>query len=82
MNLYIKLFLLAFISINSLNAQVLKTTENNGNLILEDIPPIPQQLKDDLRKFQNVDQGLLEVLMLLVSNYTFQQDLEMLANFI
>mgnify|MGYP003312070892 FL=1 len=57
MNQYIKLFLLVFISINSLNAQVLTTTENNGNLILEDIPPIPQNLKDDLRKFQNVRSG-------------------------
>ena len=57
MNLYIKLFLLAFISINSLSAQVLTTTENNGILILEDIPPIPQNIKDDLRKFQNVRSG-------------------------
>ena len=29
-------------------------TENNGNLILEDIPLIPQSIKDDLSKFQNV----------------------------
>ena len=29
-------------------------TENNGNLILEDIPIIPQSIKDDLSKFQNV----------------------------
>ncbi|MFL2723096.1 MAG: alpha/beta fold hydrolase [Gammaproteobacteria bacterium] len=57
MKLYIKYFLLAFISVNSLSAQVLTTTENNGNLILEDIPPIPQNLKDDLRKFQNVRSG-------------------------
>ena len=27
-------------------------TENNGNLILEDIPIIPQSIKDDLSKFQ------------------------------
>ena len=25
-------------------------TENNGNLILEDIPAIPQSIKDDLKK--------------------------------
>ena len=29
-------------------------TENNGNLILEDIPDIPQSIKEDLSKFQNV----------------------------
>jgi dipeptidyl aminopeptidase/acylaminoacyl peptidase len=30
------------------------TTENNGNLILEDIPAIPGSIKEDLSKFQNV----------------------------
>ena len=29
-------------------------TENNGNLILEDIPLIPESIKEDLSKFQNV----------------------------
>lgn len=29
-------------------------TENNGNLILEDIPAIPNSIKEDLSKFQNV----------------------------
>ena len=29
-------------------------TENNGNLILEDIPAIPGSIKEDLSKFQNV----------------------------
>ena len=28
--------------------------ENNGNLILEDVPTIPQSIKDDLKRFQNV----------------------------
>ena len=37
----------------ALNAQETRT-ENNGNLILEDIPSIPQSIKDDLSKFQNV----------------------------
>lgn len=31
-----------------------KRTLNNGNLILEDIPEIPQQLVDDLNRYQNV----------------------------
>ena len=34
-------------------AQELRT-ENNGNLILEDVPIIPQSIKDDLKRFQNV----------------------------
>lgn len=29
-------------------------TLNNGNLVLEDIPAIPQQIVDDLNRFQNV----------------------------
>ncbi len=29
-------------------------TENNGNLILEDVPAIPQSIKDDLKRYQNV----------------------------
>ena len=82
MNLYIKFFLLAFISINSLSAQVITTSENNGNLILEDIPPIPQNLKDDLRKFQNVRSGSFRGFDASGDKYTSQQDLEMLANFI
>ena len=40
-----------------LSSQVITTTENNGNLILEDIPSIPQELVDDLNKFQNVRSG-------------------------
>ncbi|AOE48796.1 S9 family peptidase [Kangiella sediminilitoris] len=35
-------------------ATVEKRTLNNGNLILEDIPEIPQQLVDDLNRYQNV----------------------------
>ncbi len=29
-------------------------TENNGNLILEDVPAISQSIKDDLKRYQNV----------------------------
>jgi dipeptidyl aminopeptidase/acylaminoacyl peptidase len=29
-------------------------TKNNGNLILEDVPAIPQSIKDDLKRYQNV----------------------------
>ncbi|NND00149.1 MAG: S9 family peptidase, partial [Gammaproteobacteria bacterium] len=35
-------------------ADVTRVEANNGNLIMEDIPPIPQLIKDDLHRFQNV----------------------------
>ena len=47
------LWFLCFSLVLILDAQE-KRTENNGNLILEDIPIIPQIIKDDLSKFQNV----------------------------
>ena len=31
-----------------------RRTENNGNLVLEDIPAIPKSIKENLSKFQNV----------------------------
>ena len=38
----------------SANAAATETrTLNNGNLVLQDIPPIPQQIKDDLNRYQN-----------------------------
>ncbi|GGF55618.1 S9 family peptidase [Alteromonas lipolytica] len=36
------------------NAEITTRTENNGNLILEDIPPIPQKIVDDLNRYQNI----------------------------
>ena len=39
--------------VSTLYAQETRT-ENNGNLILEDIPAIPGSIKEDLSKFQNV----------------------------
>ena len=35
-------------------AAVNRSSVNNGNLILEDIPPIPQSVVDDLNRYQNV----------------------------
>ncbi len=37
-----------------LQAEVQHRTLNDGNLILEDIPPIPQTIVDDLNRYQNV----------------------------
>ena len=41
----------------NLHSQSITTTVNNGNLILEDIPTIPQTIKDDLKRYQNVRSG-------------------------
>jgi dipeptidyl aminopeptidase/acylaminoacyl peptidase len=35
-------------------AEVMRTEANNGQLIMEDIPAIPQSIKDDLNRYQNV----------------------------
>ena len=37
--------------------QTIQRVENNGNLILEDIPPIPESIKSDLVQYQNVRSG-------------------------
>lgn len=35
-------------------AEVVTRTANNGNLVMEDVPEIPQQIVDDLNRYQNV----------------------------
>ncbi|KZX59316.1 TetR family transcriptional regulator [Halioglobus sp. HI00S01] len=35
-------------------AEVERTTANNGQLVMEDVPPIPEQIARDLRRYQNV----------------------------
>ena len=35
-------------------AEVETRTANNGNLVMEDVPAIPQQIVDDLNRYQNV----------------------------
>ncbi len=34
--------------------EVLKTSANNGNLVMEDVPEIPQRIVDSLNRYQNV----------------------------
>lgn len=34
--------------------EVLRTEANGGNLVMEDVPPIPQQIVVDLNRYQNV----------------------------
>ena len=46
------LFVVAFIS--AVHADVVRTEANNGNLVMEDIPPVPQSIVADLNRYQNV----------------------------
>ena len=46
-------FLLIFISPFSL-AEVNRSEANNGNLVMEDVPPIPPEIISDLNRYQNV----------------------------
>lgn len=39
---------------NVVFADVVRTEANNGQLIMQDIPAIPQSIKDDLNRYQNV----------------------------
>ena len=48
------LFLLCILVIGQVNADTNKRTENNGNLILQNIPVIPDNIKNDLTQYQNV----------------------------
>ena len=47
-------FAFCFLGVISALSSQESRTENNGNLILEDIPAIPNSIKEDLSKFQNV----------------------------
>ena len=38
----------------ALAADVDRRTANNGNLVMEDVPPIPARIVDDLNRYQNV----------------------------
>ena len=51
-----KILLTAFLlfNVNQIFSSQEIRTANNGNLILENIPYIPQSIKDDLSRFQNV----------------------------
>lgn len=42
------------VSLPFAQADVTRTTANNGQLVMEDVPPIPQQVVRDLNRYQNV----------------------------
>ena len=41
-------------------ASVSRTEANNGNLVMEDVPPIPADIVDDLNRYQNVRSAYFE----------------------
>ena len=46
--------LLALLAAGAIAASVTRTEANNGNLVMEDVPPIPAGIVDDLVRYQNV----------------------------
>ena len=45
---------LALLATAAIAASVSRTEANNGNLVMEDVPPIPADIVDDLNRYQNV----------------------------
>jgi len=48
---------LALLAASAFAASVNRTEANNGNLVMEDVPPIPADIVDDLNRYQNVRSG-------------------------
>ena len=49
-------FVILFFTLNVIS-EVTSTSLNNGQLILEDIPVIPQRISDDISRYQNIRSG-------------------------
>ena len=49
-------FVILFFTLNIIS-EVTSTSLNNGQLILEDIPIIPQRISDDISRYQNIRSG-------------------------
>lgn len=52
--------LLALLGAGAIAASVTRTEANNGNLVMEDVPPIPAGIVDDLVRYQNVRSASFE----------------------
>ena len=46
--------LLVLVAASAIAASVTRTEANNGNLVMEDVPPIPATIVEDLNRYQNV----------------------------
>jgi dipeptidyl aminopeptidase/acylaminoacyl peptidase len=44
----------ALLAVGAYAAGVTRTEANNGNLVMEDVPPIPAEIVDELNRYQNV----------------------------
>lgn len=51
---HIGMIALSLCAVVSVHAEVIKTTANNGNLVMENVPSIPTTLVDALNRYQNV----------------------------
>ena len=45
---------LGLFAIASANAEIVSSTANNGNLVMEDVPAIPEEIVAGLNRYQNV----------------------------
>ena len=52
--------LLALLAAAAIAASATRTEANNGNLVMEDVPPIPANIVDDLVRYQNVRSASFE----------------------
>ena len=50
----------ALLAATAFAGSVTRTEANNGNLVMEDVPPIPADIVDDLNRYQNVRSGNFE----------------------
>lgn len=63
--------LLTAVLAQPLQAEVERRALNDGNLILEDIPAMPQTIVDDLNRYQNVYQ---QAVVLFFRRHLLDQD--------
>ena len=47
-------FVFALVAVGVASAEIVSTTANNGNLVMEDVPPIPADIVESLNRYQNV----------------------------
>ena len=76
-----KIILILFFASVCVQTQVETRTLNNGNLILEDVPNVPEEIKKELKGYQNIRSASFGALNLIITEYSYLQDLVMWASF-
>jgi Tol biopolymer transport system component len=51
---------LCLLAVTTVGAEPARRTVNDGNLVMEDIPPIPAEIVEDLNRYQNVRSGFVD----------------------